>query len=298
MTARALVLPDRAAWLAARREGIGGSDAAAALGLSPYRTPLELYAEKRGLLEANVESEAMRWGRILEPAVADRYVEETQRTLGPAAPFTILVHPERPYLRATLDREILAADGKVVPAVLEVKTTNAFRADDWLEEPPPHVLIQGQHQLLVTGRAWVSFAVLIGGQTFRWADCDRNDAFIAALQERLAAFWRRVELHDPPPPVAEDRDVLALLYPKEDPERIVDLPAIASTWDSDRDVALAELKKWQRVRDTAEAQIKAAMGEAESGYLPDGGRYTWRTVTREEYVAPATRYRQLRRLKT
>src|SRR4030095_12166276 len=99
-------------------------------------------------------------------------------------------------------------------------------------------------------------------------------------------------------PGAGARAVLALLYPKEDPERIVDLPAIASTWDSDRDVALAELKKWQRVRDTAEAQIKAAMGEAESGYRPDGGRYTWRTVTREEYVAPATRYRQLRRLKT
>jgi predicted phage-related endonuclease len=202
-----------------------------------------------------------------------------------------------PYLFATVDREIIAAAGKSVPAPLELKSTNAFRSEDWLDEPPVHVQIQGQHQLMVTGRAWMSFAVLIGGQDFRWVDVARNENFIAVMRERLAAVWRRVERADPPPAGAEDKDILAALYPRASPGTVVDLPALASTWDADRDVAVAELGKWMRIKDDSEAKIKAAIGDAEVGLLPDGGRYTWKTIAREEYVAPATSYRQLRRLK-
>ena len=285
-------------WLDARQSGIGGSDAAAVLGLSPFETPLSVYARKRGLVPETEETAPMRFGKLLEPIIADEYVRETGRTLRDPGRYTIARSEDLPYLFATLDREIVTAEGKTsLPVPLEIKSTNAFRADDWLEEAPPHVQIQGQHQLLVTGRAWMSFAVLIGGADFRWIDMDMNIKFITLMRERLAAFWRRVELGDPPPPSAEDKEILVALYPRATPGTSVDLPALAATWDADRDVAVAEIGKWMRIKDQSEAQIKAAIGEAEAGVLPDGGRYTWRTIERAEYVAGATSYRQLRRLK-
>lgn len=291
-----LTCTDRATWLEARREGLGGSDAAAVLGLSPFTTPLELFAEKLGLVEPQAESEAMFWGRILEPAIADRYAEETKRTLAPAAPFTICVHEEHGWLRATLDREILVADGRTVPAPLEVKSTNAYRADDWLDEPPVHVQVQGQHQLLVTGAAWVSFAVLIGGQTFRWVDMERNDKFIAVMQERLAEFWRRLELNDPPPAGADDKEVLAALYPKDTGATIA-LPDEAQQWDIARTEAIENIKTWTKVRDEAENKLRAAIGEATSGRLLGGGRYSNKAQTTNYPAREATSstFRVLRR---
>lgn len=296
---RTLTLPDRATWLEARRLGIGGSEAAAVLGVSPYATALQVYADKIGAVDPVPESEEMYWGRILEPLIADRYESETNRTLAPAEPYTIHVHPEHDYLRATLDRIIIATDareGVSLPAPLEIKTANAFRADDWLEEPPLHVQVQGQHQLLVTGHAWVSFAVLIGGQVFRWADKPRSEKFLLLMAERLREFWRRVELLDPPAPGAADREILEALYPHATPEASVALPAEAATWDRDREIAISEIQKWQAVRDTVENKIRAAIGDATFGVLPGGGRYSWARVERAAHTVVATSYRQLRRL--
>jgi putative phage-type endonuclease len=59
-------------WLAARRTGIGGSDIAAILGLSPWRTPLDVYRDKVDGAE-QPETEAMRWGRLLEDVIAREY---------------------------------------------------------------------------------------------------------------------------------------------------------------------------------------------------------------------------------
>lgn len=292
-----LVLADRETWLVARREGIGGSDAPAVLGLSPFSSPLQLWAEKRGLLEPSVETEAMRWGRVLEPLVADRYAEETGRQLSPAHPFAIRVNADRTWLRTTLDREIVSAEGKLIPAALELKTTNGFRGDDWDEEPPLHVQIQGQHQLLVTGWAWVSFAVLIGGQTFKWCDLERNDKFLKLYEERAREFWRRVELGDPPTAGADDREVLQALYPKDMGATII-LPHESAEWDAVRVEADEHIAQWKKKKDEAEAKLRAAIGDASYGRVPSGGpRYSCRLVERDAYTVEPSSYRQLRRLK-
>jgi predicted phage-related endonuclease len=68
---------DRAAWLERRRQTLGASDAAAALGLSPYCSPLQLYLRKIGSLPEQEETEAMRWGTLLEPLLAREYTRRT-----------------------------------------------------------------------------------------------------------------------------------------------------------------------------------------------------------------------------
>jgi putative phage-type endonuclease len=293
-----LACSNRAAWLAARREGIGGSEAAAVLGLSPFQTPLQVWAEKLGFAEPQEESERMQWGRRLEPLLAERYAEETERLLEAPDPYRIHVHPDTPYLRATLDRVIVSAEAsKRVPAPLELKTTGYQFLDEWLTEPPVHVQVQGQHQLLVTGWSWVSYAVLIAGQTFRWVDAERNERFLTLLQERLAEFWRRVELADPPPAQGEDKALLEALHPKEKTGVTVALPAEAVQWDQRRGEIIGEMRRLSLEKDTLDAYLREAIGDAEFGRLPSGVRYSWRRIDRAEFVSPATSYRELRRLR-
>ena len=64
-------------WLAERRKSIGGSDAAAIVGMNHYVTPYALWADKTGRLPDQPDNEAMRQGRDLEQYVADRFTEAT-----------------------------------------------------------------------------------------------------------------------------------------------------------------------------------------------------------------------------
>lgn len=92
------------AWLEARRAGIGGSDAAAILGASPWATPLSVWADKQGLTAEKPDTIAMRFGRDAEEIVARWFAEDTGKTV--ARCNAILQHPEHPFMLANIDRQI------------------------------------------------------------------------------------------------------------------------------------------------------------------------------------------------
>jgi len=289
--------PDREQWLAARRSGIGASEAAAVLGVSPWKTPLQLYAEKLEITEPDIaETEAMQWGLLLEAPVAEHYATVTGRTLADPGRFTLHRSRMHPWMVATLDRAILRAEGRTVPGVLEIKTTGGFRAEDWETEPPMPAQVQAQHQLAVMDWQWGSIAVLIGGQRFRYFDVERNDAFIEAMIATEAAFWQRLEEQNPPPVDGSDsaRDLLKRLYPKETPGLTVVLPGEATDWAARRLEGIALGKQGEAMRTAAENRIKQAIGEAEVGVLSDGSQFTWRATERAGYVVQATLVRTLR----
>jgi putative phage-type endonuclease len=183
-------------WLALRRRGIGSSDAPAVVGVSPYRTPLEVWAEKVGLAEPE-ENEAMRWGRLLEPVIAEEYSRAVGQQLWD--PRAIYQHAEHAWMLATPDRLATPMAPRIV---IEIKTRAMWRQDDDL---PAHYRVQVQHQLAVLGLDRATVVILVGGQRLFWTDVERDDALIRDLTEQEREFWRRVELRDPPPPVAEDR---------------------------------------------------------------------------------------------
>jgi len=286
-------------WLAHRHDGIGASEAAAILGVNPYLSPFALWSEKLGLVEPRAMSDAMAWGLKLEPLVAEHYAQETGRQVYTPAPWTVHVSGPRPWMRATLDREVRCETQPGVIGVLELKTANARLVDQWDEEPPLPYVIQVQHQLAVTGYLWGSLAVLIGGQTFRWVDIPRNDAFIAILIQKEAEFWRRLVDRDPPAVDGSDsaREALAKLYPRERPDADpVALPPEADEWDAMRQQALDDIKAAEARKAEAEARIKAAIADAPAGLLPGGVRYTWATQQRKGYTVEPSSTRVLRRL--
>ena len=112
-----------------RRLGLGGTDVAAVVGLNPYRTAWDVWAEKVGLVEPPELDHvpAVRWGKVLEPTIAETWAGNDRR-VDLVEPGSVLVHPERPWLRGTPDR--LAVDQALV---LEIKTAGLRQAPFWGE---------------------------------------------------------------------------------------------------------------------------------------------------------------------
>jgi putative phage-type endonuclease len=286
-----------AEWLAVRRSAIGASEAPMLLGVSPFKGPMELFAEKLEVLERDAETDAMRWGKILEGPLAEHYAAETGRRLHDPGRYTLRRSRAVPFMVATLDREIVLAGDQPVPAPLEIKTTAGYRFEDWDDEPPVHVLVQVQHQLAVTGWAWASVAVLLGGRTFRWYDVARHDAFIAKLCEAELEFFAHLRTRTMPrvDGSAGTKAALRALYPKEISGLVVNLPGEASDWDTQRLEAIAALKVAEAAKDQAENKLRAALGEAEVGVLPNGVTYSYKASERKGYVVQPTIVRTLRR---
>lgn len=161
----------RAAFLAERSRGIGGSDAPVILGLSKFSTPLQLWLSKTGRAEETPDNPVLRRGRKLEAVVASEYEEETGRTVRPG---TFAVHPEIPWMLGHADRLIVSAH-REDPGVLEAKAANVFKIREWDEEAPLPAQVQLQHYLAVTGLQWGSVAGLLGGIEFKYQDLERNE---------------------------------------------------------------------------------------------------------------------------
>jgi putative phage-type endonuclease len=206
----------RADWLSVRKTGIGGSDAASAVGLSPYTSPLELWLDKTsrdgGLAkpDAHDTTEPVYWGTLLEPIVAAAYTQQTGNRVRKVN--AVLQHPTVPFMLANLDREVVGQPGV---QILECKTAGEFGARLWREGVPEYVQLQVQHQLAVTGKQAADVAVLLCGQKLEVHRIERDDELISRLIPLEAAFWRYVETDTPPPANGSESADRALrcLYP-------------------------------------------------------------------------------------
>ena len=187
---------DRADWLAQRRTGIGGSDAAAVMGLSKWRSPLSVWLDKTGQSVDDEESEPMRWGTLLEPVIRQEYATRTGRTV--IAP-GFQRHPRHEFMVANVDG-VTVEDRRLV----EVKT--ARTADRWGEpgsdQVPEDYLIQTQHYMAVLGLSVADIAVLIGGSDFRIYTIEADTELQDMIVEAEARFWQSVIDREAPAPIS------------------------------------------------------------------------------------------------
>lgn len=175
---------DREAWLRMRKTGIGGSDAGALCGLNPYASPMSVYIDKTSDAISDEDNEAMRQGRDLEDYVARRFMEETGFKVHRSN--IMYRSKENPFMLADVDRLINGQD-----AGLECKTASAYHADKWKDgEIPAHYLIQCHHYMAVTGKKAWYIAVVILGQSFRFAQIQRDESIIDNLTAIEERFWK------------------------------------------------------------------------------------------------------------
>lgn len=185
---------ERLEWLKTRQTGIGGSDVAAILGLSKWKTPLDVYNAKIAENPVEESNASIEWGNRLEPVIRQKYADVTGIPV--TIPNTTFRHPEHPFMIANVDG--LLPDG----SVLEIKTARS--GADWGEEGtdeiPEYYLTQVQHYMAVTGAKMCDVAVLIGASDFRIYHVDFDPEIAAMLIEEEKAFWQRVIDRNPPAP--------------------------------------------------------------------------------------------------
>jgi len=268
-------------WLAVRKQGIGSSDAAAAVGLNPYKSQLELWLEKTGRdgnlpkTDPQDEESPAYWGNLLEPIVAAHYTKRTGHRVRRIN--AVLQHPDpdKTWMLANIDREVIGT-GEV--QILECKTAGINGARLWKEGVPEYVQLQVQHQLAVTGKAAADVAVLLGGQHLEIHRIERDESLIVRLVQLERQFWDYVESDTPPPADGSESAELALrcLYP-EDQGQTVDF-----SQDRTLSAAFADLVSVRQTLDgftKLEAQFKQtiqqAMGDASKAIF-ETGSVTWK----------------------
>ena len=205
-------------WLTVRRQGIGSSDAAAAVGLNPYKSQLQLWMEKTGrdgalpVVDPNDDQSPMYWGTLLEPIVAAHYTRRSGHRVRRVN--AVLQHPEHSWMLANIDREVVGASDV---QILECKTAGIHGARLWRDGVPEYVQLQVMHQLAVTGKQAADVAVLLGGQELQVFRIERDDTLIAQLVVLEQQFWGYVERDQQPPADGSASAELALrcLYPRD-----------------------------------------------------------------------------------
>ena len=180
-----------------RTKYIGGSDVAGILGISPWRTPLEVYLDK---VQPRVEpvdpskQKVFTRGQRMEPYVIDLLSEETGMEIVHRG--NRYIHRDYDFIAAEIDAE--AASGENI----EIKTVSPFKAKEWGEIQtdaiPVHYTAQAMHGLMVTNKQVCVFGVLIGGDDFRIYRVERDEETIQAILEKEIAFWDRVKNLNPP----------------------------------------------------------------------------------------------------
>lgn len=257
-------------WLEKRKKGVGGSDVAAICGLSPYRTPLQVWEDKRGLSGPIQDNDSMFWGRTLEPTIRQRYSDLTGRSV--LLPTEILQHQEHPFMLANIDG--FTPDKRGV----EIKTT-AYPSgwgEPGTDEIPTGYIFQVQHYMIITGFPVFDVPVLIGGRDFRIYEVPEDKELQEMLIQKEAEFWHLVETGVPPAPVNYE-DVVRLYRQSE--AKTVTATEIIEGW-IDR---LKKIKKAMEINkageEEAKAEIMKAMGEADTLLSLKGDVLaTWKTT--------------------
>lgn len=278
-------------WLAIRRQGIGGSDAAAVMGEDKWKGPYDVYHERVNPTIGEREfNEAAHWGNVLEDVVAQEFARRTGTEVRPFA--AVFQHPDHDFMLATIDRLVYPPDWNVARpgeevrpedaiAFLEVKTRSAYAAKDWEVSVPRSVWWQVQQYLAVTGYESAWCAVLLGGQRFVHYPVPRDDRSIRDLIEAEAELWDRIQRQDPPPLDGSVESTRRLEREHAEATAGEEVDLADDIWADV--VKLRGIKADKKLLEKAEEgvrnRIKKALGDAEFGSYRGQRLVSWSNTT-------------------
>ena len=245
---------------------VGGSDAAAILGVSPWKSEFALYQEKIGEYQEEVTPAKQRIfnrGKRWEPIVIEMLVDELEDRGHDVQIVTRnarYVDPEHGFLAAEIDLELML-DGEHVNG--EMKTVSPFAAKDWGEqgtdEIPIYYTAQVAHGQMVIGRNKTIVAALIGADDLRVHEVNRDNELIEIIRMKEFQFWERVQHRIPPHPITvEDINRLYRIDAGTTLEADSELIELVAQLAQHKDT----LKATESRIDVLTTQIKARMGEA------------------------------------
>jgi putative phage-type endonuclease len=254
-----------------RRSFLGGSDAAAALGLDPYRSPVELWLDKLGRGEPFDGNQATEWGNRLESAIAG-WVEDHHPSWTIVDPMgATWRHPERAWQACTPDRFVHDPDRGW--GNLQIKTAGRHTAEVWRDgDAPDQYRVQVAHEMAVLGLAWSALVCLVEGREPHVVIQDRDLDLEAWLVDGETRFWSHVTEGSEPPLLghpAEASDLARVWVPVAD--AAVDLSPEAADALALYRASKAEIDRIEKHASRSRAIVEAEMGEATLA-LVDGQR--------------------------
>ena len=260
-----------------RSKYIGGSDIGAILGLSRFRSPLEVWMEKTGKEVKRLDSLPLRFGSFAEEFVASEYSRSTGFDL--IHDESIYVHPEHSYVSAHIDRFVLEHSSSSPSRILECKTANPFSAGDWGEvgsdEVPMSYLCQCIWYMAITDLNRIDLAVLFGNSDFRIYEITRDLELESVILQKANLFWNEYVLKDVPPPAQSEQDCQSL-FRKGDAAKSVE--AHSETLELRKRLALlnSEIGTREDEISAIKQNIMNQMGEAETLNYEGKVIATWR----------------------
>lgn len=263
-------------WLKIRKGSIGGSDAAAIVGLNDYSSAYAVWAEKSGLLPEKEDNESMRQGRDLEEYVAQRFAEKTGKKVRRCN--AIIYNDLYPFAHANIDRDIVGED-----AGLECKTTSVLNMSRFAGgEYPANYYVQCQHYLAVTGKKKWYLAVLVLGREFMVFEIERDDDEIKALMDAERKLWDCVVSGEHPTVDGSKAtsDAIKAVYSDSHPGTI-DLFSRDTVIDEIMAIR-KQIKELEQLQEERENIIKADLGSYESG-TTDKFNVSWKQQTRRSF---------------
>lgn len=287
-------LPSKAEWLELRRRDVTASDVAAVCGLSPYKTPLRLWAEKCGEVAETEDTPAMRRGRWLEAAVFSALAEEKPEWIVKRP--GIYVRDTEARLGATPDAFALTPEGD---GVVQMKVVAKPVFDTWQGEPPIGYVLQTLTEAMLLSTPNAHLAVMVV-DTFA---CDlhifpvqRHRGAETRIRKTVARFWADVaEGRAPAADYSRDGELLQELYPPREHIEPIDL-----TGDNLLPDLLAERERLAAQEKAAKSRLEEIKGEiveklkGAPAAVCDGWKITHSIAHRKETVLKATSFPVIR----
>ena len=253
-------------WLELRRQGLGASDMAAVMGVSPYKTPYQLWAEKTGMTPEQKVGDAARRGVILEDAVGQYYEQERGVKLRKSNGIVRL--KKHPRIMASLDRTIVGE----TKGIVEIKTSASPRWSMW--PVPPEVMIQVHVQMGIVGAEWCDVVALLGGLVFKIERVEFDAQLWAEIQRSAMLFLEAIDNKTPPQLEALDAQAYAIATPQESDEFVEADNSLENVYRQLREVN-AELHFLEEKKGSLEIILKEAIGN-KAGLAGAGWTVYWK----------------------
>lgn len=280
----------RRQWLADRKSAIGASDVAAIIGVSPWASAWEVWAEKTGVIESWGGNEATRAGQAFERAVLD----QAEAELGSLERDVRVKHQSLP-MAATLDARVIYGGTPV-----EAKTTGLVGRvyGDWgdalTDQIPDYYLVQVHAQLIVTGAELAYLYALIAGRGVVKFQIDRSEKLAEQIGNLCRDWWEKHITQGIEPSRDRVPDLSVVKRLRREPSKSIALGEEFAKLIREREALKDTEKELKKSIEENESLILLGLGDAEEAWLPDGSTVSYFESSRKGYEVKPTTFRTLR----
>ena len=263
-------------WLEQRRQGIGGSDAAAILGLSPWSSAYNLWQDKTNQAPDVIETDAMRRGTETEPKIREAFAAITNRVVVDTG--RSYHHPEIPWMLANLDGLVLDDFTGEPVAILEIK--NSHNRFAWNDGVPAYYVAQVQHYMAVVNIDLAYVCVLIDDVEFRIFEIPADAEYQANLIEAEGRFWDLIQTGQRPEVDGSEstHEMLRKTWSAIEGASVELAPEVVTILKRRAEV-VAEIKAAEDEKRTLESTIMTLLQDAEAGTIDGQSVVTWKEQT-------------------